>query len=450
MEAGPLSQSFFKFTSRITRWFPRRGAKALDGIFFPLLGNQWLVDSFHKTNQQKLKKLTAFQRLLVISDIHIGDAVLIQTAVSALRDFFPNARIDYMVKKSAACLLEGHPDVSELWPVFTGARFPNQSDIQNVQEMSVEYDAVFNFCPFLKPDSFPEKNKTFHVLTYAADFARNEWKGTGINHISFQSHRFIYDLFHPGFTLRRSRPFEGPSLILSPEAIGKAGAFIEEKTGFELEPLVFLNPETASPFTQIPFEYQSGLLHGLAAPPCRIFLGEGHMDRELAEKLVLSLPIWKRDRITRVPASMPLDAYAALVDWSDVFISGDTGPLHMAAAWKKDRSGRHSFRNRTAVLSVFGATPPRLSGYDSNRWNFLDGEQKAWSRAYQSESSCRNITCMHKMGKVCDAKGCFQVLNVDKILSDIKVILRRPPLPAPEMESDPLCYQKNMAPGMPF
>ncbi len=408
------------------------------------------MDSFHKANQRKLKKLSSFQRLLVISDIHIGDSVLIQTAVSALRDFFPNAQIDYMVKKSAACLLEGHPDVSELWPVFTGDRLPNESDIRNIQELSVEYDAVFNFCPFIKPESFSERWKTFHFMTYVADFARNEWKGTGINHISYQSHKFIYDLFHPLFSIQRARPFEGPGLFLSPEAIHEAHGFIEGTMGEEKEKIVFLNPETASAFTQIPFATQSELLNGLVEMPCRILVGEGRVDKELAERLRLTVPIWKRDRITLAPASMSLDTYAALIDWSDIFVSGDTGPLHMAAAWKRDRSARHSFRNVTSVLSVFGATPPRLSGYDSFRWDFLEAEQKSWSHAYQFESSCRNITCMHKMAKVCDAKGCFQSLKMDKILFDIKDILRGPTLTSPGIERDSPCFPKNMAPGMRF
>ncbi len=332
-----------------------------------------------------------------------------------------------MVKKSTACFLEGHPDVSELWPAFTGSRLPDASDIQNVQEMSVEYDAVFNFCPFLKTDTFPEKGKAFHFVSYAADFARNEWKGTGINHIAYQAHRFIYDLFHPLFSVQRARPFEGPGLFLGPEAIDEARSFIEEKTGPEMWPLVFLNPETASPFTQIPFRYQTALLQGLTEHPCRILLGEGHSDKGLAEQLVFSLPIWKRNRVITVPAGMPLDAYAALIDWSDVFISGDTGPLHMAAAWKNDRSGKHAFRNRTSIIGLFGATPPRLSGYDSFRWDYLEAEQKSWSRAYQSGSSCRNITCMHKIGKDCDAKGCFQSLDVKRILSDIKGLIGERP-----------------------
>ena len=73
----------------------------------------------------------------------------------------------------------------------------------------------------------------------------------------------------------------------------------------------------------------------------------------------------ERKRLTIVPKSMNLDAYAALIDFADFFISGDTGPLHIGAARKVSKTGTRKFRNRTYVVSVFGATNARMSGYDS-------------------------------------------------------------------------------------
>jgi hypothetical protein len=156
---------------------------------------------------------------------------------------------------------------------------------------------------------------------------------------------------------------------------------------------------------------------------CVILLGEGHSEKGLGEKLLSTLPAGARGRIVLVPSSLSLDAYAALIDFSDFFISGDTGPLHVAAARKHSKDGSSVFRNRTVVLSVFGATPPRFSGYDSRRVGFMGSSQDAPSDAYQSRSSCRNITCVHKMALVCDAKGCFQSLDVAGILSGIRVRL---------------------------
>jgi ADP-heptose:LPS heptosyltransferase len=419
MASTLLEDSFFKFTSRFTQWFPRNGARILDKVFYPLLGNKLLLWYFQSKNRKTLRGIRDFRRLLVIADIHIGDAVLAQTAVAALKDFFPEAQVDFAVKKSLENLVGGHPDLSQTWPVFTGGQFPNKADLQGIQELSAEYDAVFNFCPFFKEDDFPETGGVFHVTTHAPVFARNEWKPDLPNHISYQIHRFIYDLLSPLFPIRRARPFEGPQVFLSREAVREAADFMRPFTLPDGKAVVFLNPDTASPFTRIPFRFQAGLLAELADMPCRILLGEGHTEKGMGEKLSWTLPLLKRGRVKLVPARFSLETYAALIDHSDVFLSGDTGPLHLAAARKKDATGRHPLRNRTAVFSVFGATPPRFSGYDSGA-GFLESNQDAPSKAYQSVSSCRNVTCIHKMAKICDAKGCFEDLDLGRILADVR------------------------------
>ncbi|HEX9901759.1 MAG TPA: glycosyltransferase family 9 protein, partial [Acidobacteriota bacterium] len=122
--------------------------------------------------------------------------------------------------------------------------------------------------------------------------------------------------------------------------------------------------------------------------------------------------------------------YAALIDCCDVFISGDTGPLHIAAARKISRTGRYPLRNRTAVLSFFGATPARLSGYDSGQPGFLAANQDAPSWTFVSRSPCRNITCLDKLYKTCAVVRCFEGLDlegmVERAASYLQAGARRP------------------------
>ena len=417
--------NFTRFAGSLTRLFPDRGGKFLDGVLYPLIGNDFWIKTLGRHHQKKLKGIRKMDRILVISDIHIGDSVLFQTAISALKDFFPEIPIDYVVKRSMKDLLEGNPDISDLWPIFTGGEFPSDRDILAVQAMSEEYDAVFNFCPFFLPSAFPPRAKVFHFTTHSPVFVKNERDPGVPNHITYQAHRFIHDLLSPSFNIQRPRLFEGPGVFLTQEAIQKAWDFLENYRLLAGEKLVFMNPDTASPYTRVPFAYQARLLHGLVEMPCRTLLGEGHTEKGTGEKLLLTLPLWKREKVTLVPATLPLDTYTALIDHSDVFISGDTGPLHLAAAWKRDRQGNHVFRNRTAILSIFGATPPRFSGYDSAQPGYLESEQRAESHSYRSASACRNLTCMHKMAKNCDANGCFQSLDVEQILRHTRNLLEK-------------------------
>jgi hypothetical protein len=175
------------------------------------------------------------------------------------------------------------------------------------------------------------------------------------------------------------------------------------------------NPDSSSRFNLMPFESQSRLLGLLAAETTAetsILLGAGHTEAGIGERLADSIPSTLRSKVRIVPRTMPLDVFSALIDYADVFVSGDTGPLHLAAARRYSRSGHYQFRNRTAVLSFFGATTPRMSGYDSFQPGYLPANQDAPSWCYQAGSPCRNITCLNKMFKTCKTVRCFEHVDV--------------------------------------
>src|SRR5208282_5004272 len=117
-----LSNSFFDFTSKVTTKFPRGGAWFFDHTLIPAVGNPLTRHFTRRHTLHTLKSVKDFQRILVVSDIHIGDAILAAGGVAVFRDFFSQARIDYVVKKSVKCLFEGNPAISNLYPVFTGGQ----------------------------------------------------------------------------------------------------------------------------------------------------------------------------------------------------------------------------------------------------------------------------------------------------------------------------------------
>jgi hypothetical protein len=206
----------------------------------------------------------------------------------------------------------------------------------------------------------------------------------------------------------------------SDAAIAGAARFAASVGLSPAAPVVMYNPDTASPFTLMPFDAQAALLGEIVArapTATAILLGAGHTARGIGERLLAALPTAVQGRVRIVPRSMPLDVYAALIDFADVFVTGDTGPLHLAAARRYARSGCYRFRNRTAVLSFFGATPPRMSGYDSSRPGYLPASQDAPSFCCQAVSPCRNVTCVNKLFKTCATPRCFEHVDVDGLAS---------------------------------
>jgi heptosyltransferase-1 len=418
----------FAGTSRLTDRFPVAGGRLLDATIRPIYGNSAVVAMYARHNRREVRRMTGFDRFLVIPDIHIGDAVMSQSWVMALRDLFPSAQIDYVVNRSVAPLIDGHPDASRIIPLLSGATFPTTADIEGLRALIREgqYDLCLCSCTFLDPgDIAPSTQPFLHFMTHGAAILRNERDVSRINHFSYQGYRFVRDLLSAVADPVREDIFPGVRTTYSDSVIEECGRVAVAAGLTDHTPVVMVNPDAASKYTLLPFERQAALLRTLAEgvpSDTIIMVGAGHTAAGIGERLVASLPDVSRTRARIIPPSLPLAVYSALIDHADVFISGDTGPLHLAAARRFSRSGRYSFRNRTAVLSVFGATPPRMSGYDSSQPGYLAANQDAPSWCFQAGSPCRNITCLNKLFKTCETVRCFEEVDTAGIAA---VVLRR-------------------------
>ncbi len=80
---------------------------------------------------------------------------------------------------------------------------------------------------------------------------------------------------------------------------------------------------------------------------------------------------------------MPLLELAALIDQSDIFVTGDTGTMHLAATYKKvppSVNSEVSPRNTVKIITLFGGTNPGLHGY-SQRTIILGRGRKEQTRS---------------------------------------------------------------------
>jgi heptosyltransferase-1 len=413
-----LQSIVFAGTSRLTDIFPVIGRRLLDSTIRPIYGSRALSAVFDRGSRKVMKGMKSFRRFLVIPDSHIGDAVMMQSSLTALRDFFPDAEIDYVVNKTVAPLIEGNPDATRIIPVYSNGQFPSSTDIKTLQEIirRGQYDLCVNFCPFLEKADLAEPAQSFaRFLNHAPTLVRNENDSVHINHFSYQSYQFVRGLLSMAAQPVREDCFLGVRTTYSDEAIEDACRFAREAGLSSGSPVIMFNPDSSSKFNLMPIERQASLLGLLAAETTAettILLGAGHTEAGIGERLADSIPSPLRSKVRIIPRSMPLEVYSALIDFANVFVSGDTGPLHLAAARRYSCSGHHQFRNRTAVLSFFGATTPRMSGYDSFQPGYLPANQDAPSWCYQAGSPCRNITCLNKMFKTCKTVRCFEHVDV--------------------------------------
>jgi heptosyltransferase-2 len=427
-----LQKTLFRLSSSLTEGFPRAGARLLDTAIVPLLAHPWLEAGFRRRNRAVLDRVRDLHKVLVLADVHLGDAVMLQGLVLAIRDFFPAAEIQYVISRPSQPFLEGHPDVSRLWPVYAGSPLPSAGDVAAVRELIANggYDLVVNACPSFVPGRpFAEGEVVLDFVTHAPRLVRNEYAPTEPNHFLFQSHRFLADLFKERWSPQRPATVRGARIFLEDGAVDAADAFLDSARACRNEPWVLLNPDGASPYTRPPEAFLRDLLGRMVAGGALVLVGEGHTDAGVGIRLQEALPPALRARTRSVPAALPAPAYAALLDRVDVFVSGDTGPLHWGAARKISRTGGRLFGNHTTVYSLFGATPARMSGYDSTEPGFLPAWQDAPSAAFLSHAPCQNITCLNKLHKTCRTPRCFEGCSAFSVadavlarLGDIKSI----------------------------
>jgi ADP-heptose:LPS heptosyltransferase len=133
--------------------------------------------------------------------------------------------------------------------------------------------------------------------------------------------------------------------------------------------LVMVEPDTSSFVTRPPTELFAGGIAGALRRKQHfdVCILPGYTDRNAAQNLYESLTPEFSGRIFMIPQEPPLSLLetTALIDQAEIFITGDTGTMHLAVAVKKlrEEDSGYSPRNSRKVIVLFGGTNPGVHGY---------------------------------------------------------------------------------------
>lgn len=287
-------------------------------------------------------------RLLLVRADRIGDLMHVTPLLEALREQEPSVAVDVLGRSPALSVLRGNPGVRGA----LDARWDDAALRRSLEEG--RYDAVVHL--------FPEER----LIRLCAPIPRSvrkgfvPWPGSHRRVILRRSRSLkseaLYnaDLVRPLFPRLRVDP--RPRFYLEPGALERARALL-------CTPRPVLNPGSGHPEGAWPGE-RFAEVAGLLAPSLgRALIAWGPGEEELARAVA---------RASGAELAPPTDLHelAALAARSAVFVTNDTGPMHIAAAvgaplvvvWDgsgviRPRRWGHFFREDIANLDPFDGSP---------------------------------------------------------------------------------------------
>ena len=164
-------------------------------------------------------------------------------------------------------------------------------------------------------------------------------------------------------------------LYLSAEQVRNAAEVVRDikkrsSVPHERGRLLVVATDTTSAVTRPPVELlAASISQALRQDPVLIMcILQGYTDASAALKLLEALKLEFDGRVFLMPAEpkAKLLDVAAFIDQADVFVTGDTGLMHLAAAFKKvneDDSTLYYPHNGVHIIALFGGTNPGLYGY---------------------------------------------------------------------------------------
>jgi len=316
------------------------------------------------TRSRQVDRNQPIQRILVVRVDLLGDVVLSLPAVHALRRKYPAARIDMLVQKSTAAILEGHPDIDTV----------------------LAYDPHIWRQPstFLRPSQWHDALQMLRILRrarYDLAISISGDMGSILTRLSGarrrigyagEAYRFFLTDPVPGGRYRIRQHETAYTLALA----RAAGADTEQA---DARPKLAYSPAAGKRVLAMLQESRSSLghegpliaLHGGARNGQAKRWPTGHFAR-LAERLTTELdamvvltgakneaPLAEAiqsqcsSRLVNLVGQTSLPELVALLAASDLVISGDSGPMHIASALE------------TPLIALHGPTDPALSGPNS-------------------------------------------------------------------------------------
>lgn len=277
--------------------------------------------------EKKIEVQTDHITLLLLD--HIGDVIFATPALSQIRELFPDSKITVIVGSWAKNIIENNPGVDQII-IFDASWFNRNKKTSHLKGIAELKDTLIG----LKPDMAIDLRGDLrhNIAMYLARIPQRIGFGiTGGGFLltkeidfPFNSHAVLRNLsIIKSFGMSTDHSEISTNIYLSEKDIAWSEQFMEAHN-LKNRLLIGLHPEAGTQAKEWPIENfirTKELLEGKLVEKAPIFLVTGTRQYNLSSHNLIELG-----------GKLTLRQLAALQNKLDLFICGDTGPLHMAAA----------------------------------------------------------------------------------------------------------------------
>jgi len=285
-------------------------------------------------------------RFLLVRLGSMGDVIHALPAASALRDTFPDARIDWAIEPRWARLLDGNPDVNEVIHLDRKRARGIRATVRALR--AARYDCAIDFQALYKSAFLARASGAPRRVGFQSSYARE-----GLAAVLYTdrlnprgAHKVDHNLTLTEFAGARKAAPRFPIAITEADVEIMAKELASRGVEAEREEFFVLNPGGGWRSKCWKAE-RYGQLHAIVAERrgWRGLVSYGPGEENLAHEVVKAAG-------NPAPVAVPLalGPLMALLRRAKFVVSADTGPLHLAAALG------------ARVVGLFGPTDPARNG----------------------------------------------------------------------------------------
>ena len=341
-----------------------------------------------------------FKRILIVRTDRIGDVILSTPVIKAMRQAYPNAYIAMMVSPYAKEIIDGNPYLDEVITYDKDGK--HKSWLGSAKFSQRLKKKKFDLALVLHPTN------RVHLITFFAQIKKRVGYNRKLGFLltdqiehtkqSGQKHEVEYN-----FDLVRRLGIEPQDknlfIPIKEESEKWADALFMVENIKSADKLLGIHPAASCPSKIWPLERFARAADTLAQQyGFTTLLFAGPKDLKLAQHLAGLMT----SRVINLAGKASISQLATLIKRCELFISNDSGPVHIASAVG------------TPVISIFGRNQPGLS---PQRW----GPRGANDRFLHKPVGC--IQCLaHNCAK---EFLCLQQIRVQDVLAAAETILSK-------------------------